>query len=67
VSTRPALRPIPLADGWLKAGEVTVTMSTGQWDAVLQASYDAGFVLLELDEDERPVAAYQRAGGGTAA
>jgi hypothetical protein len=59
--TRPPLRPIPLANGWLVAGNVTVTMSVGQWDALLAASYEAGFILLELDDDERPVAAYQKA------
>jgi hypothetical protein len=64
--TRPDLRQIPLADGWLKAGEVTVTMSVGQWDSILAASYDAGFVLLELDDDERPVRAYQKVGQGEA-
>jgi len=59
--TRPALRAIPLSEGWLKTGEVTVTMSAGQWDAFLAASYEAGCVLLELDDDERPVRAYQKA------
>lgn len=64
MTARPTLRRIPLSDGWLKAGEVTVTMSTGQWDALLANAYEAGFILLELDDDERPVAAYQKAGGG---
>lgn len=59
--TRPDLREIPLADGVLKAGEVTVTMSIGQWDVFLANSYEAGFILLELDENEEPVAAYQKA------
>ncbi len=59
---RPELRAIPLADGWLKSGEITVTMSVGQWDALLAASYEAGFVLLELDENENPVRAFQKAG-----
>lgn len=60
--TRPELRAIPLADGCLKPEEVTVTMSVGQWDSLLAASYEAGFVLLELDDDERPIRAYQKAG-----
>jgi hypothetical protein len=64
--TRPELRAIPLADGFLKDGEVTVTMSVGQWDSLLAASYEAGFVLLELDDDERPVRAYQKAGASVA-
>ena len=59
---RPELHEVPLGEAWpLKAGEVTVTMSEGQWDWLLQAAYDGGFVLLELDVDERPVRAYQMA------
>jgi hypothetical protein len=60
--TRPPLYEIPLSSAVpFRVGEVTVTMSIGQWDAVLQGMYDAGCVLLELDDEERPVAAYQRA------
>jgi hypothetical protein len=40
-----------------------MTMSVGQWDAVLRESYELGYVLLELDDREQPTAAYQRAGG----
>jgi len=57
---RPPLRRIPLAEGWVRPGVVTITMSVGQWDALLQASYDAGFLLLELDDKERPIALYQK-------
>ena len=39
---------------------VVVTMSEGQWDGLLQAAYEQGHTLLELDIDERPVAAYRR-------
>jgi hypothetical protein len=42
-------------------------MSVGQWDGVLAGMYQAGAVLLELDDDERPLAAYQKAGAETAA
>lgn len=62
--TRPALRSIPLADV-LPLGSrpcVVMTMSRGQWDAILAGAYADGYVLLELDRRERPVAAYQRAG-----
>lgn len=59
--TRPRLRPIPLTEALpLRPATVTLTMSTGQWDALLQAAYDRGCVLLELDDEERPVHAYQR-------
>ena len=62
--TRPLLRSIPLADV-LPLGSrpaVVMTMSRRQWDTLLQGAYDQGLVLLELDAEERPVAAYQRAG-----
>ena len=66
--TRPALREIPLDEAVpLKGGTVTVTMSPGQWDALLQAAYDGGFVLLELDDDEQPVSAYHQGDGHTLA
>lgn len=58
--TRPKLRQIPLSTvDLLRPGALTVTMSTDQWDGLLSAMYRAGAVLLELDDDERPVAAYQ--------
>jgi hypothetical protein len=38
------------------------TMSINQWDALLQAGYDQGATLLELDDSERPVAAYRSCG-----
>jgi hypothetical protein len=63
---RPDLRPIPLAEV-LPLGTrpaLVMTMGASQWDVTLQASYDAGFVLLELDKHEQPIAAYQRAAGG---
>jgi hypothetical protein len=37
-----------------------VTMSVGQWDMLLQGAYGRGWTLLELDDDEMPVAAYRR-------
>lgn len=42
-----------------KAG-VYVTMSVGQWDSLLQNAYDRGWILLELDDRERPIRAYRR-------
>jgi hypothetical protein len=42
-------------------GVVFVTMSVGQWDGVLQGAYDACCVLLELNDEELPIRAYQRA------
>jgi hypothetical protein len=36
-----------------------VTMSEHQWDALLDLAYSQGAVLLELDDNENPVAAYK--------
>lgn len=60
--TRPPLREIPLSDAWPPLpGVVTITMSVGQWDNLLAACYEAGDVLVELDDQEHPVRAYRRA------
>lgn len=40
---------------------VLITMSGGQWDNLLQAAYDSGATLLELDDNEIPTRAYRRA------
>ena len=39
---------------------VTITMSIGQWGGFLQAAYDTGHNLIELDENEIPVRAYRK-------
>jgi hypothetical protein len=41
-------------------GARIMTMGVGQWDGFLSAAYAAGFILLELDENETPVRAYRR-------
>src|SRR5262249_39520428 len=57
---RPPLHPIPVSSVWPpRRGLAYATMSMSQWDGILQAAYDAGFVLIELDDEERPVAAYR--------
>jgi hypothetical protein len=58
--TRPVLRSIPLASVQLGPGTVVITLSVGQWDNFLSVAYALGYTLLELDDNERPVAAYQR-------
>lgn len=40
-----------------------MTMSVGQWDGLLSAAYEAGFILLELDANEQPVNSYRRGNG----
>lgn len=36
-------------------------MNIGQWDSTLQDAYDEGWVVLELDDYERPVRAFRKA------
>jgi hypothetical protein len=57
---RPVLNEIPLNGGTIIKRGVIVTMSVGQWDGVLEAAYDRGHILLELDDNEIPVRVYQR-------
>jgi hypothetical protein len=42
-------------------GARIITMGVGQWDVLLAASYEQGWILLELDANEYPVRAYRRA------
>ncbi len=59
---RPKLNEVPLSTITDKP-TLLVTMSTGQWDRFLQAAYDAGATLLELDENEIPARAYRKRAG----
>ena len=59
------LHPFPVAEA-MKAllGGVpqacVMTMGIQQWDGLLSAAYIAGFILLELDENEKPVRAFKK-------
>lgn len=55
--SRPKLFEIPLPE--IKAGGRYITMSEGQWDALLSEAYQRFWILIEVNEDERPVRAYQ--------
>ena len=56
---RPKLNEINLKQVNIFApGQATITMSIGQWDGLLESAYQKGFILLELDENEKPVRAY---------
>jgi len=57
---RPTLREIPLDEVKLLPGSLLFTMSVNQWDHLLEAGYNQGATLLELDAHEQPVAAYRR-------
>jgi hypothetical protein len=57
------LRRVPLHEALARQhGTRFITMAEDQWDATLAEAYRAGWVLLEVDERERPVAAYRKAG-----
>jgi hypothetical protein len=57
---RPVLNEIPLNSETMRKFRLTVTMSIGQWDGILAASYDRGATLLELDDYGAPIKAYRR-------
>lgn len=57
---RPPLHAIPLTSVTFAPGTVTFTLSRDQWDNLLAAAYEQGHTLLELDADEKPVAAYRK-------
>lgn len=60
---RPQLNAIPLLDAIEDIGSrpaAVITLSVGQWDALLATTYDQGWTLLEVDDAEQPVAAYRK-------
>lgn len=60
---RPRLREVPLVSVLpLRRGFASITMSVGQWDAMLEAAYGADWILLELNDAELPVKAYRKSG-----
>jgi len=54
------LRRVPLPN-LTAPGQKIITMSVGQWDDILMSAYNRGWILLELNDDEEAVAAYQKA------
>lgn len=62
VRQRHRLREIDLASVWPpRRGVCYITFTSNQWDALLSAAYATGFVLIEMNDAEQPVRAYQRA------
>ncbi len=60
--TTPPLNEIPIASAIPPhPGRCYITMSPGQWDTLLRVAYDEGWILLEIDDHERPVRAFRRA------
>lgn len=59
MSDRPQLHPYHIPTQ-IKSGVCMITMSQGQWDVVLAEAYKHGWILLELDKNEKPIQAYRR-------
>ncbi len=58
---QPKLNAIPFDIRiFVTPGAANITMNIGQWDATLQAAYDAGWTLIEVDQHGRPVRAYRK-------
>ena len=55
---RPVLNEVELESA--KTCKLIITMSPDQWDALLDEGYNCGALLLEIDQNEQPVRAYQR-------
>jgi len=46
------LHEIPIPNPPIQKGKLSLTMSPGQWDTVLEIAYEEGAVLLEVDTDK---------------
>jgi hypothetical protein len=61
--SRPKLNQVPLPFPFPVPGRCYITMSPGQWDALLQCAYDANWTLLEVDlvnGEEKIVRAFRK-------
>jgi hypothetical protein len=61
--TRPKLNEIPIPENPFQPGTITITVSPGQWNTMLKAAYEEGYLLLEIEEvngEEKAVRAYRR-------
>lgn len=59
---RPQLNEVPLPNPFPEPGTAYMTISPGQWDALLEGAYKDGWTLLEIEEvdgQEMPVRAYR--------
>jgi hypothetical protein len=60
---RPHLNPAPLPNPFPAPGELYITVSPDQWDALLQDAYERGWTLIEIEEidgKEQAVRAFKR-------
>lgn len=59
MNKRPDLNKAPLPD--FNSPGCSITMNVGQWDLLLDEAYKMGWTLIEMDDNEKPVAAYRKA------
>lgn len=60
---RPKLNEVPIPTNPFQPGCVCITISPGQWDALIKTMYDRGHLLLEIEEvngQEKVVRAYRK-------
>ena len=60
---RPALVPHPIPNPFPQPGMQFITCSPGQWDTLLNAAYESGWMLLEIEEvngEEKAVRAWKK-------
>ena len=57
---RPNLNKIELKKVLQFKKGIIITMLTGQWDKILEKIYEENGILLEVNEEEIPIEAYQK-------
>jgi hypothetical protein len=60
--TRPKLNEVPIPANPFLPGTLSITVSPGQWDNLIKGFYEAGHLLLEIEEvngEEQAVRAYR--------
>lgn len=57
---QPRLAEVSLATVWPpRPGLSYMTLSPGQWDSTLDAAYQLGYILVEIDGNEQPSRAFR--------
>jgi hypothetical protein len=58
---RPKLNEIPLSSAVpIRQGTISMTIDVGAWDKWIENAYNMGSVLIEMDQHERPIRAFQK-------
>lgn len=58
---RPRLTPVPVSLVWPpRPGQLTACMERGEWSILFSVFYEVGWVLIEVDEENQILHAYQK-------